>query len=157
MIVDGIPAALGWHGSWEQHRGGLWLEVPDLDVRSMATFMRENEVRLITMTVRPEPSGGYRFMYHWDSDGSLMTVVTIVTGGKIASIADILPAADWVEREIRDYYAVEFEGREGMKSLMLLEGDEPGLFSRTAGLGHDIDPADAARMQEGETTKEVDR
>lgn len=157
MIVDEIPARLGSDASWEQHRDGLWLVVPDLDTRAMATLMHDNEVRLVTLTVRREPSGGYRFIYHWDLDGTLMNVVTIVTSGHIASIADILPAADWVERETRDYFAMEFDGREGMAPLMLRKEDEPGLFARTATLGHDTDPADAARVQSGDTTTEVDR
>lgn len=157
MSVDEIPSRLGWDATFEKHRDGYWIIVPDLDVRAMATFMRDNEVRLVTATVRREPSGGYRFIYHWDLEGSLMNVVTVVTSGQIASIADILPAADWVEREIRDYFALEFEGREGMPPLMLRDGDEPGLFARTTTLGHDTDPADAARVQSGDTTTEVDR
>ena len=39
-------------------------------------------------------------------------------------VADLLPPADWVEREVRDYYALEFLGRDDTPALMLREGDE---------------------------------
>jgi NADH:ubiquinone oxidoreductase subunit C len=38
--------------------------------------------------------------------------------------------ADWAEREARDYYAVTFSGRASTPTLMLREGDEPGVLLR---------------------------
>jgi len=103
-------------------------------------------VRLITLTAVPDSTGAYRVIYHWDVDGVVVNISVLVAGGRIASIADILPAADWVEREIRDYYALEFGGRAETPTLMLREGDEPGLFSRTCELGNECDPAETARQ-----------
>ena len=70
---------------------------------------------------------------------------TSVPAGHIPTISDVLPAADWVEREIRDYYGIEFDGRAATPPLMLREGDVPGLFSRTSDLGTQIDPAETSR------------
>jgi Ni,Fe-hydrogenase III large subunit len=63
----------------------------------------------------------------------------------VASIAAVCPAADWVEREVRDYYGLDFMGRDDTPPLMLREGDERALFVRTQALGRDADPADTAR------------
>ena len=49
------------------------------------------------------------------------------------TIADIYPGADWAERETRDYFAVEFEGRESTAPLMLRDTDSPGILLETNG------------------------
>ena len=46
------------------------------------------------------------------------------------SITDICAGADWTEREIYEYFAVEFTGRDNNKPLMLRPGLEPGLNRR---------------------------
>jgi NADH:ubiquinone oxidoreductase subunit C len=40
----------------------------------------------------------------------------------------ISPVADWIEREIHDYFAVDFAGRK-LPTLVLSEKDPPGIFS----------------------------
>jgi len=145
MTAEAIIQLLDSAAVIEQRRDGYWVTMPELDVRAMAELMLAHGVRLITLTAMPDPSGGLRVMYHWDVDDALVNISTTVTNGSIPTVADILPAADWVEREIRDYYALEFEGRAETPTLMLQDGDEPGLFSRTCKLGKDTDPAQTAR------------
>jgi NADH:ubiquinone oxidoreductase subunit C len=45
------------------------------------------------------------------------------------SIYDLCEAADWIEREVRDGWAVEFRGRE-MEPLLLRKADTPGVNLR---------------------------
>jgi len=146
MEPDAILVELDVTAAWEAHGDGRWVEAPDLDVRAMARLLRSVEARWVTLTVSPAPGGGFRLLYHWDLAGRLLNIATSVPEARAESIADIWPAADWAEREARDYYALEFAGREELPALMLRPEDEPGLFSRTRELGHDADPADAARV-----------
>ena len=146
MEPDAILGELGVTAAWEAHGDGRWVEAPDLDVRAMARLLRNVEARWVTLTVSPAPGGGFRLLYHWDLAGRLLNIATSVPEARAESIADIWPAADWAEREARDYYAIEFAGREELPALMLRPEDEPGLFSRTQELGRDADPADAARV-----------
>lgn len=146
MEPDAILGELGVTAAWEAHGDGRWVEAPDLDVRAMARLLRNVEARWVTLTVSPAPGGGFRLLYHWDLAGRLLNIATSVPEARAESIADIWPAADWAEREARDYYALEFAGREELPALMLRPEDEPGLFSRTQELGRDADPADAARV-----------
>ena len=37
--------------------------------------------------------------------------------------------ADWIEREIHDYFAVDFIGRDKLAPLVLRSDDRPGLFN----------------------------
>ena len=107
----------------------------------MARLLCGAQARWVTMTVSPAP-GGFRLIYHWDTDGTLLSIVTAMDSPRVASLIDIVPAADWVEREMRDYYAIEFTGRTDTPALMLRPDDRPGLFSRTADSVRDLDPAD---------------
>lgn len=141
MDLDGIRRDLGIVAPWERRRDGLWIEAPGLDVRAMARLLREAQARWVTMTVVPAP-GGFRLLYHWDMDGLLLSIATTIGGARVDSLTDILPAADWVEREMRDYYALDFAGRSDTPALMLRPDDRPGLFSRTEDSVRDLDPAD---------------
>lgn len=157
MDADTIQALLDPNATFETRRDARWATLPDLDVRAMAQMMREHDVRLVTITVTPDGNGAYRFIYHWDVEGVLLNVATTVTGGTAHSIADIWPAADWVEREIRDYYGLAFVDRAETPTLMLREGDQPGLFSRTCTIGRDVDPAIIARDAADARNAEGDR
>jgi Ni,Fe-hydrogenase III component G len=152
-MVSDVLAELASPDLWQQRPDGRWIEVPALDVRTMASALLRHEARLVTLTAAPAAGSGYRLIYHWDVEDELVNVVTHVER-EVASIADIAPAADWVERELRDYYALEFTGRQQTDALMLRPGDEPGLFSRTRDLGRGGDPADDARRSAGESAAE---
>lgn len=142
-------------GSYTRTGTGYWSARPDLDVRAMAEVMRRNAIRLVTITATPHDGDALRVIYHWDADGTLLNLSTTVHSGHLPTISDIVPAADWVEREIRDYYGPEFDGRAATPPLMLREGDPPGLFARTRGQGTDADPARTAHAaiatEDGET------
>jgi hypothetical protein len=114
--------------SWEEKSGGLWLEDPDLDVENMARVMVKAGARLVTVSASPPDTGEFRLIYHWDMDGNLLNCVTLTSQGALPAIAGTCPAADWIEQEIHDYYAVSFTGRD-LPSLMLNEHDRPGIFA----------------------------
>jgi len=144
-----VATLLGRLGLEAEHRrDGWWVVRPGVDVRAVAQTMRDEGVRLVTMTGVPgddEENPRLRILYHWEVGAGLLTVETEARDLRIESIADIWPAADWPEREIRDYFGVEFLGRESTPPLMLREGDPPGFYTRTADLGHEANPAETAR------------
>jgi hypothetical protein len=150
--VRELLSALDGGNEVEQNAGGWWARRPDLDVPAMARLMREREVRLVTISARPDVDGGHVLIYHWDAGPAVVNISTRVAGG-VPTIAHIIPGADWAEREIRDYYGLDFVGRAQTPTLMLREGDPVGLFSRTGELGRDTDPATTARrLAESEET-----
>lgn len=142
MDADTILTELGVQAPWERRRDGLWVETPEFDARAMTRLLRSLEARWVTLTVTPVPDGGFRIIYHWDLDGELLNFAVTLPVARTDSIADLLPAAEWVERETHDYYALEFLGRDDTPALMLRPGDEAGLFSRTQELGREGDPAE---------------
>ncbi len=135
MDMDRLRTALGTNRAWQERSDGWWLEDPGLDVETMAGTMRAASARLSTMTAIPDAGQECRVAYHWDIDGILLTVVTMTHAQKVASIASICPAADWVEREIHDYFAITFTGRAELPPLVLRESDPPGVWRWQRGGG----------------------
>lgn len=154
MDVEGLLHTLDPDGPVERNDGGWWARWPDLDVRAMATLLNGRALRLITITARPEPDDGYRVIYHWDVGDTVLNLSTTVSTGTVPSVVDIVPGADWAEREIRDYYGLEFSGRAQTPTLMLREGDPVGVFARTCEVARDTDPAKTARAAQESGEKE---
>ena len=131
MRAEELRGRIASADRWEERPDGWWLVDPALDVRRVAGVMVESGARLATLTARPiatpapgqEPLG-YLLYYHWDLEGQMLTVGTVV-GQSAPSILDLCPAADWVEREIHDYFGIRFAGRETLPPLVTREGDSP--------------------------------
>jgi len=115
---------------WEQKNGAWWLTAETLDPRAMTKFMLDRDARFMTLTAIEREGGETRLDYHWDRKGVILTFSTQTRGNKFASISDLCPAADWVERETYEYFEVEFTGRDNNKPLMLRPGLEAGLNRR---------------------------
>jgi len=137
-----IFAQLGAGKSWENRPDGWWLETPDTNVEKMAHLMTEAKARLVTITACEVSSGEFRIIYHWDLEGRMLNIIAMTREKSIPSIAEIHPASDWVEREIHDYFAVRFDGRES-PPLFLSPEDSPGIF-----LDHPLDDHKKGRGKE---------
>jgi hypothetical protein len=125
--IEDIPISMGSMKPWEKKPEGRWLEDPGLDVEKMALVMVGAGARLVTVSASPLDSGEFRLIYHWDLEGSLLNCVVETRDGALPGIAGICPAADWIEREIHDYYGLNFTGRD-LPPLMLNEHDPVGAF-----------------------------
>ena len=126
--IEDILISMGAGKSWEKKPEGRWLEDPCLDVEKMALVMVKAGARLVTVSALSLDTGEFRLIYHWDLEGNLLNCVTLTRQGALPGIARICPAADWIEREIYDYYAINFTGRD-LTPLMLNEQDPSGIFS----------------------------
>ncbi len=127
MDIKGIYSQIGSGKPLKQSTDGWWLEDPDLNVERMAQVFTKAGARLVTMTAIPVSDLECRVAYHWDLKNQLVNFITSTRKGSLPSIADVCPAANWIEREIHDYFAVNFSGRE-MPPLVLRKNDLPGIF-----------------------------
>ncbi len=137
MDAEALRGRIAGAERWEHRADGWWLVEPALDVRLVASVMVEAGARLSTLTARPivppapeQDALGYFLYYHWDLDGQMLTVGAVVRES-VPSIGDLCPAADWVEREIHDYFGIRFVGREILPPLVTREGDPP-VFGATS-------------------------
>ncbi|HET6438997.1 MAG TPA: NADH-quinone oxidoreductase subunit C [Anaeromyxobacter sp.] len=128
--LEDIAREMGAGEAWEEANGSPWLRPEGLDVRRMAQVMLAHDARFVTITARAESEdepAAMRLSYHWDLEGRLLTIETRIAEGGMASIRETCPAADWIEREIHDCFAVEFQGARP-EPLLLRPGQSPGVF-----------------------------
>jgi Respiratory-chain NADH dehydrogenase, 30 Kd subunit len=127
MSASALRDRLG--GSWTERADGWWRPISADDVRAAARTMLEGGARFAALVACPRQAGALRLSWHWDLQGTLLSLETTVPAGVVVpSIVDVYPGADWAERETRDYYAATFAGRASTEPLMLREGDQPGLL-----------------------------
>jgi hypothetical protein len=99
-------------------------------VRELATAMNEIRARFLTATAyQPAGPESAYIEYHWDCDGQLLGFRFPLPARSIDSIYDLCEAADWIEREIHEGFAVDFVGRE-YEPLELRQGDTLGVNLR---------------------------
>jgi hypothetical protein len=128
--IETLPMKLGSTEQWTEKGGVHWLDPGKLTVRQLCTEMIACHARFITITAYQLPgTEGIRLEYHWDLDGQLLGFPFKLTENSIESIYDLCEAADWIERETHEGFAVDFLGRE-YEPLLLREGDKAGVNLR---------------------------
>ena len=110
--LEAIREKLGTTEPWIESRGAYWLDPGTGTVRAVAGAMNTVEARFITITAYELPGdAGFRLEYHWDLDGRLLGIPFQIAGKTTESIVDIIEAADWIEREVHEGFAIDFAGR----------------------------------------------
>lgn len=93
-----------------QKNDGLWMNAADLDVLELARLMKELGARFSTMTGEVLNETETAVLYHFYLDGRAYNIKVATKGNQLPSISPILPAAEWIEREISDLFKTEFIG-----------------------------------------------
>ncbi len=128
--ADGAPEKPQLAPPWSQEGGVCWMDCAQVTAREAARAMKDVGARFVTITAYQLPGNeGFRLEYHWDLDGRLLGFRFPLIGNSTESIYDICEAADWIEREVHEEFALEFTGREH-EPLLLREGDKPGVNLR---------------------------
>jgi len=71
------------------------------------------------------------YHYAYDQTGCIVNLKAIIRDRKrptIESIAPFLPAAEWIEREIRDILGIEFKNHPDMRRLILSDDWPEGVY-----------------------------
>lgn len=130
--LESVPETLRSLDTWTDANGVQWFATGSLNVRDVARCMSGLCARFVTITAFQLPrQEGFCLEYLWDVGGKLLGFPFYLSGNCIESIYDLCEAADWIEREIHESYAIEFLGRI-YEPLLLREGDTPGVNLREA-------------------------
>ncbi len=91
------------------------------DFRKKMEKLRDH--RLITISAL-DSRGCYHLLYHFDING-IKTFKVLIPEKKpmIESIIDIFPSAEFYEREIHDFFDIEFKGNPRLHEKMFLPDD----------------------------------
>ena len=130
IALETIRELLGTAEPWVESRGAHWLNPGALSVREVARTMNGAGARFVTITAYQLPANeGFRLEYHWDLEGRLLGIPFVIAGNSIESIFDLSEAADWIEREVHEGFAIDFTGR-NYEPLLLRQGDKAGVNLR---------------------------
>ena len=119
----------------QEHSDGLWISAPELDAEAMAREMKALGFRLITVTGRARDDGETTLIYHYAQRQQYVSFTTSTHGGKMPSITPTLRMASWIEREIHDFFAVEFIGHPNLVPLLRPPGVKGGFFRESQPAG----------------------
>src|SRR5512133_3561293 len=112
---------------------GLWMDAPSLDVTCMAASLLDLEARLSTVTAITLEDGETELVYHFVVGSTALNIKVRTYKNAILSITPTMPAADWIEREIHDLYAVEFLGHPHLERFIRPPELPLGLFREIGG------------------------
>ena len=123
----------------EKSGGQSFVTVAPEDVYDVADhFYTKLGGRLATASGVDTPET-IEILYHFcfDSRGAVVTVKTAVPkpNPTMRSLAPLMPAANWIEREMQDLLGVRFEGHPDPRRLILADDWPPGVYP----LRHDQD------------------
>ncbi|MGO8917391.1 MAG: NADH-quinone oxidoreductase subunit C [Stellaceae bacterium] len=121
-------AAIPGSAQAEERGDGLWISAPQLDVEAMAREMKALGYRLVTMTGLAREHGETTIIYHYARRHQYVSFRTSTRGGAIPSLTPMLRMTSWIEREIHDFFAVEFIGHPNLIPLLRPPGVQEGFF-----------------------------
>jgi len=80
-----------------------------------------------------DPGGYFEVIYHYayDPEGCLVNLRVLVRNREnpvLDSIAPLLPAASWIEREINDLLGIDFRNHPDMRRLILADDWPEGVY-----------------------------
>ncbi|HKN10165.1 MAG TPA: NADH-quinone oxidoreductase subunit C [Pseudomonadota bacterium] len=125
-------AAIAPSAAIENRRDGVWITAADLDVEAMAREMTRLGFRLSTMTGLAHADGETALIYHFAAAGRTVHFKTFTRGATLPSIAPIVRAASWIEREIHDFFNVLFSGHPNLAPLLRPAELRAGFFRDAA-------------------------
>ncbi len=133
-----LSGRFGWKvGKTEKSSGRLYVNPEPEIFEDMVEFVfKEHGGRLATISCVDEEDL-FRLLYHFSLDdrGLMVTIKLPVKkdgNPSTKSIANEIPGAEWIEREIREMFGVDFEGHPAKKRLLKADsvGDEDFPFRK---------------------------
>jgi NADH:ubiquinone oxidoreductase subunit C len=101
----------------QKRNDGYWFEAKKIDQADLARVTVKNHLRLSTMTAVERADGETDIIYHFINPKEAYNIRTQTVKGSLPSLGQYLPSANWIEREIHDLYAVQFEGHPDPRPL----------------------------------------
>lgn len=114
--------------AYKQRERRVFIRVKPSAVRRIVQLLKERYSMLRFMTISAVDNGlDMEYLYHFHIDGVVLTVRTIKPkeDGTLESIADLIPAANFIEREISDLFGVTLVKHPEPEHGLMLTRDWP--------------------------------
>jgi len=112
--------------NWEEKSPRrIYVEIAPAALRRVARALFADLGFRFSIASGVETRDGFQMLYHFSDDRSGVILSLRVRLGKenpaVDTIADLVPAADWIEREIAELLGIEFKGRVSTERLLTSE------------------------------------
>ena len=119
--------------NWEEKNPcRVYLEIEPPALREVALELFENLKFRFCIASPVQTLAGFQILYHFSLDKTGLVLSLRVKLGKdnpeVDSILDVVPAADWIEREMSELFGIKFRGRPDMERLLLDETWPEGIY-----------------------------
>jgi NADH:ubiquinone oxidoreductase subunit C len=102
-----------------------YIRVAREDVYELAKLLHKEKGCRLSIATGIDKRDGMEIIYHFSHDpsGTYYNIKTLVPKDdlKIKTLADFLPAANWIEREIHDLLGIDFVGHPNLAPLLTAE------------------------------------
>lgn len=102
-----------------------YIRIPREKVYDFAKFLFKDKGFRLSVATGIDTREGMEIIYHfsYDEAGTYYNIKTLIPKDdlKIRSLADFLPAANWIEREIHELLGIDFIGHPNLKPLLTAE------------------------------------
>jgi len=110
-----------------------YLTVEPKDIREVAGFIFRDLGCRFNIASAVDLFDSFEILYHFTRDDSASVVsVRVFLRDKndphIDSITPLIKGAEWIEREIRELFGIEFDGHPNMKPLLLADDWPKGVY-----------------------------
>lgn len=103
----------------------IYIRISGEKVYDFAKFLFEEKGYRLSIATGIDTREGMEIIYHfsYDEAGTYYNIKTLIPKDdlKIKSLADFLPAANWIEREMHELLGIDFIGHPNLKPLLTAE------------------------------------
>jgi len=125
-ISDGILSCM------EKNPQRLYLEIEPGEIRNISSELYAILKFRFVIASAVQNLAGFQILYHFSLDETGLILSIQVKLGKddpeVDSISDLVPAADWIEREMHELFGIRFKGRPELERLLLGEEWPEGVY-----------------------------
>ena len=112
---------------YEHNPKRLYITIPRERLTEAAKFLHRERGMRLSICTGIDTRAGYEILYHFceDSTGTMYTLKVLVPKDdpKVESQGAWFPAADWIEREMRELLGIEFTGHPSPTPLLTSDTD----------------------------------
>jgi NADH:ubiquinone oxidoreductase subunit C len=154
QVVSGLRELLP-HSSLDPRQvpfADTFLSLPPEAIRPAVKLLQERfDIHHLSAISGEQAAGAIRLLYHfWQGQGLTLETQLSLQTPRIASLVDLIPGADFYEREVHEMLGVCFEGHPDLAPLLLPDDwEEDPPLRRTPPENQAEDPAEQRTDDDG--------
>lgn len=115
----------------EERIDGFWFSASGVDRKKLTAAANELKFRLSTATCVELGDREFDVIYHFVHESLAVNIRATTKSQHMPSLAEFLPSASWIEREMHDLYAVTFDGHPDPRPLVRPPQMPEGFFRKS--------------------------